>query len=733
MSHSKCVRTASVLAALLYLFSCPRVDATITVINDWRLGESEAAAAPGVPAVTATDYAGLHHLTVQGAATYSSDVGFPAALRVGSMLSVNFTNSAYATNSIVSTVVDNFGIEGWVKPTSTNDAILFYNGNTATSGWGIIIGSGSYEGLFGGVVVIPGPTVSVGVWTHVALVRTNGTSVLYVQSVPKTIDSSTPHVPAGNFALACVPQVPGSTPFTGLMDEVRVFTFASGQFSPSDLLVNSPVAPVTPLPATQITATSATLNGAAFPRGLDTAGWLEWGLTTGYGNSNSPVPLGNGTSPIAISNLITGLQAGHTYHYRAVATNTAGILRSWDQTFVTPVINFSAGTNQTTYVHVPFAAGATLTASPLALSANDGANGMVLKADGTVSVWGDNSVDQTNLAGTLSNIVGIAAANFHFSALRRDGTVVSWGLNTLGQTIVPPGLDNVVTVAGGGDYSMALRRDGSVVTWGPSPSFSQPLTNIIQIAASLSDAVALTADGTVLYGAPVPPSATNVVSVAAGSHHALVLRADGNVVVWGVNNAGQTNVPPEVTNVAAISATGDGCLALLKNGSVIAWGSNDGNKDTVPPAVTNAVAIAAAGAANFAMRADGAVFGWGSSAANQTSVPTDLTNITGVIHVTGSVNTNAPGVSSLTYTTTNFLNAINSATVSVAVLSPALTLTPAAAQTATLSWPSNAIGYMLQQTALINSNGWTAAPSGVTNPATISTTNSFLFYRLIHP
>ncbi len=732
MIHSKRLLAAFLLTATLYLFPS-RASATITVVSDWRLGESEPTAIAGTPAVTTIDYIGSRNLTFQGAATYSSDVGFPAALRVGSILSVNFTNNAYATNSIVSTAVDNFGIEGWVKPLSANDGVLFYNGNTATSGWGIMIRSGVYTGLYGGVAYIIGSPVDVGVWTHVALVRNNGSTTLYINASPVANVLSTPNTPVGSFALACAPEAPGEIPFTGLIDEVRVFTFTPGQFTASDLLANFPVAPITPLPPTQITSTSAMLNGAVFPRGVDTSAWLEWGLTTGYGNSNSPVPVGNGTNSVPLSNPITGLQPGHTYHYRAVAQTASGIARSWDQTFVTPVINVSPS-NQTTYVRVPFTNPvATLTASPLALSANDGANGMVLKADGRVSVWGDNSVNQTNIAGTLSNIVGIAAANYHFIALRRDGTVIAWGLNTIGQTVVPPGLDNVVAVAGGGDYSMALRRDGVVTSWGPALPFSQPLTNIIQISASLGKAVALTADGKVLYNGGVPPEATNVVAVAAGGFHVMALRADGNVVVWGLNNVGQTNIPPQVTNVAAISATGDGCLALLKNGTVIAWGGEDGGKNFIPPEVTNVVAIAAAGSANFAIRADGAVFGWGASSGNQTTVPDDLTNITGVVNVSGSVNTNAPGTNTLIYTTTNFLNAINSATVSVSVALPRLTFTPSVSKTALLSWPSNATGYLLQQTALIGSNGWTAASTGPTNPATIPTTNSFLFYRLIHP
>jgi hypothetical protein len=173
-------------------------------------------------------------------------------------------------------------------------------------------------------------------------------------------------------------------------------------------------------------------------------------------------------------------------------------------------------------------------------------------------------------------------------------------------------------------------------------------------------------------------------------------------------------------------------MALMRDGSVIAWGSNDGNKNNIPPGVTNIVAIAAAGGANFAMRKDGVVFGWGATTGNQTTVPNGFTNITGVITVSGS-NTNSPGTYPITYTTTNFLNAVNSATGSVSVVSPSLIVNRSGLNTATLAWPSNATGYTLEQSATLLGNSWVAAPSGATNPVSVPTAGSSLFYRLAHP
>jgi len=70
-------------------------------------------------------------------------------------------------------------------------------------------------------------------------------------------------------------------------------------------------------PATDITATSATLNGdrkSGKAYNCPNYVWFEWGTTTSYGNETvkKTVPIG------AFNETITGLTPGTTYHYRAV-------------------------------------------------------------------------------------------------------------------------------------------------------------------------------------------------------------------------------------------------------------------------------------------------------------------------------------------------------------------------------------------------------------------------------
>jgi Ca2+-binding RTX toxin-like protein len=89
--------------------------------------------------------------------------------------------------------------------------------------------------------------------------------------------------------------------------------------------------------ASALKGTSATLNASVNPGGLATAYQFEYGTTSEYGTS---VPLeakaiGSGASAVAVSEAISNLTPGTTYHFRVVATNEAGASEGTDQTFTT--------------------------------------------------------------------------------------------------------------------------------------------------------------------------------------------------------------------------------------------------------------------------------------------------------------------------------------------------------------------------------------------------------------
>jgi hypothetical protein len=87
--------------------------------------------------------------------------------------------------------------------------------------------------------------------------------------------------------------------------------------------------------ASGVEPTKATLNGTVNPEGLATKYHFEYGTTTSYGSSTTEASAGEGTSAVAESAKLTGLTAGVTYHYRLLATNSAGTRDGRDESFTT--------------------------------------------------------------------------------------------------------------------------------------------------------------------------------------------------------------------------------------------------------------------------------------------------------------------------------------------------------------------------------------------------------------
>ena len=102
--------------------------------------------------------------------------------------------------------------------------------------------------------------------------------------------------------------------------------------------------------ATSIGQTAATLNGSVNPRGLATAYHFDYGRTTAYGHSTTTLSAGSGTTAKSVSARITGLAPGATYHFRLVASNSAGMTLGKDSHLATlPRLTISSKPNPIVY------------------------------------------------------------------------------------------------------------------------------------------------------------------------------------------------------------------------------------------------------------------------------------------------------------------------------------------------------------------------------------------------
>lgn len=221
------------------------------------------------------------------------------------------------------------------------------------------------------------------------------------------------------------------------------------------------------------------------------------------------------------------------------------------------------------------------------------------KSDTPVQVHGPGNAD------VLRGIVAIAAGYNHMLALASNGTVYAWGggLSALGNTdhvfdpgysegsrpyplpVVGPGgagtLGNIIAIAAGNGGSIALDANGAVWAWGDklSGEFGDDL--------HFEDYRGTTNPRTV-------PGLPPITAIAAGGAHRLALDAGGHVWGWGLNSEGQVGngtwggkvgnnncdcVSPPIqvgglANIRAISGGDEFSLALQPDGTVVAWGRN---------------------------------------------------------------------------------------------------------------------------------------------------------------
>ena len=90
-------------------------------------------------------------------------------------------------------------------------------------------------------------------------------------------------------------------------------------------------------PATVVGSTSATVTGSVNPGGQATTWTVEYGTSTSYGSKTTAKSAGSGSSTVSVSADLSGLHVGTTYHYRVVATSSAGSSHGSDGVFTTTV------------------------------------------------------------------------------------------------------------------------------------------------------------------------------------------------------------------------------------------------------------------------------------------------------------------------------------------------------------------------------------------------------------
>ena len=396
----------------------------------------------------------------------------------------------------------------------------------------------------------------------------------------------------GNPSLTSRSTVPVAVDLSLLKAGERVVRLTTGCVSSANFIqIGSPPLPVaTALPASQISDTSAFLNGSVNANGTATSVSFEYGLTTDYGSTIGSIP-GNvsGTAAQAVGRPINGLLPGTTYHFRVSVTGAAGTVKSADQTFTTTNQTALAGLSLSRGTLSPGFSGAV--ADYLATVPADAAQVTVTPvtavAGATVTV---NGAPVTS--GSASGPIDLATGNTTIAIVVTapgggSGKTYTVTVNRLPETLAFTTAASVPVTAG----EFFADGDAPPFALGFAPPTGTGLTVVnntgrLPIRGSFANLV---------HGQMVEIAHSNaiyryLVNYYGGSGNDLVLQwANTRPAAWGYNSFGQVGDGTRTVqrdpvavissgalagrSILAMSAGINHSLALCSDGTMLAWGS----------------------------------------------------------------------------------------------------------------------------------------------------------------
>ncbi|WP_027390899.1 LamG-like jellyroll fold domain-containing protein [Chrysiogenes arsenatis] len=149
----------------------------------------------------------------------------------GGVVQFGGTGGYVQSSTLPTTATDAITMEAWVNYQGSmgGEQTILVNGNTSSDGYSLYVdGFGSLGVLYGGVGAwLTGGTLTVGNWSHIALVIENGVGNVYVNGVLSgNTPLVSPNTPTGSFWIG---NNHVNQPFKGMIDEVRIWNTARTQ------------------------------------------------------------------------------------------------------------------------------------------------------------------------------------------------------------------------------------------------------------------------------------------------------------------------------------------------------------------------------------------------------------------------------------------------------------------------------------------------------------------------
>ena len=362
--------------------------------------------------------------------------------------------------------------------------------------------------------------------------------------------------------------------------------------------------------ADNVTSSTALLNGALDDWGGEQCTvWFEYGPTTAYGSATQAMSLEDG----AFTGALTGLQPGTTYHYRAVAENSAGTTYGNDGTFTTTAVKAQVDTGSVEHAVV-------LQANVTDMGGDQtcevwfeyGQNGNLTMATPVQTVTGEGPVS-TVVTGLAGNTTYHYRAVVNNSQGRYNGTMLSFRMTSVpaaptiitGQATITgenATLHGNLTALGDStscylwfEYWNGKKSSTNVVTANQTGGFNASIPGVAASETYYYRAIAVGDTGRIAYGEK------RNLSVPAGDNHppSIMLQSPANGSTTNANLSLRATVTdPDGDTMDAVfylngtavhtTETGNGTVSVarsLEHGQTYTWHvtASDGTNTTTSP------------------------------------------------------------------------------------------------------------------------------------------------------
>ncbi|MDB0056282.1 LamG domain-containing protein [Akkermansiaceae bacterium] len=227
MKRTYSLITAAALGSLL----AGSASAAITSVHTYALGEAGSMSG-GKP----QDGTGSSHFG--GGSIGTSTVTPSPALGSTAYATFNGTTQGNWAADLSSFATDNFAVEMWVRTSNVGQGTqnFFQLGDSGArlklglqgGNWAVSIHGIAWVGAANG----NGQIASNNTWSHIAVIRDNGTSTLYIDGAAQAGTTAGTPVHSANAHLGVEPNGGAGNWFDGDLDELNLFTFTSGVDDP---------------------------------------------------------------------------------------------------------------------------------------------------------------------------------------------------------------------------------------------------------------------------------------------------------------------------------------------------------------------------------------------------------------------------------------------------------------------------------------------------------------------